>query len=156
MICKATINDLKELLAFEQEVFFCDVERFSERRLKQILTTPSYVCLIMKNDDNSICGWLTGSIRNFRIPSGRVIKIVVAEKFRRHGLATQMLFMFESELIKRNVTKVCAEVRESNSASIQLFQKNGYKKRGTLFGYYGCLSESYNLEDGFKFWKDLC
>ena len=88
-------------------------------------------------------------------PSGRICKLAVDKGFRKAGWATELINELEKFAVKNLMTGIYAEVRESNIASLNLFQKLGYKRQKTLFGYYSSINGSYELENGIKLYKGL-
>ena len=86
-------------------------------------------------------------------PSGRICKLAVDKGFRKAGLASKLINELEIFAVRNSMTGIFAEVRESNQASLSLFQKLGYQKTKILFGYYSSINGSYDLENGIKLYK---
>ena len=146
---------IKLISAFEKEVLLDCSEHTSRRQLVRYLKSPNVAVVVLYDDSKKICAYGIGSFRRFKKPSGRILKLAVRKDVRRKGFGMMIVNCLECFFLQKSATKVFAEVRQSNTASIMLFQKSGYKISGTLYGYYGCQNESYNLEDGLKFLKEL-
>ena len=64
-----------------------------------------------------------------------LISIAVRPDTRRKGLGEALLAELEKRLSKERPLRL--EVRQSNSAAIQLYSKRGFTKTGVAEGYYG-------------------
>ena len=146
---------IKELISFEEEVFSCPADRFSARSLKRLLGSDRAFCVILRDKDKNIYGWVVGFMRNFKIPSGRVCKIAVREDCRGKGIGSWLLKQVEFYFKSNGMQKICAEVRENNAPSLAMFKKNGYEQTSTLYGYYPNQSDGLDLENAIKLWKSL-
>ena len=149
------MNDelLKEIMAFEKKVFACPSERFTKRSLKNLINSDRAYCVILRDNNHEIYGWVVGFMRNFKIPSGRVCKIAVREDCRGKGIGSWLIKLVEEHFKAKGMQKICAEVRESNAPSLAMFKKNGYKQTETLYGYYPSQTDGIDLENGIKLWK---
>lgn len=145
----------KLIAAFEKAVLHDCSEYTSSRQLTRYLNSPDAAIVIIYDNKEQICAYAIGTVRHFKKPSGHILKIAVRKNMRRKGLGTKLLNILESYFLQKSMTKIFAEVRKSNIASLEMFEKSGYKSSGTLFGYYGCQNEDYNLEDGIKLVKKL-
>ncbi len=67
-----------------------------------------------------------------------VLKITVVHKFRRKGIGRLLLQIAIQELkhVKPETVELTLEVRESNQAAIDLYEKSGFTKTGIRRGYY--------------------
>ena len=154
-LLKAGIFDLAEIVDFEKKVLNDSSEYSSERSLRNYIKSTNSEFLLIKYL-GKICAYGLLTLRNFKQkPSGRICKIAVDKNYRRTGLASRLVCELEKFALLNSMTGIFAEVRESNSASLKLFQKLGYKKINVLFGYYSCINGSYELENGIKFYKNL-
>jgi ribosomal-protein-alanine N-acetyltransferase len=67
---------------------------------------------------------------------GHIISIAVLPRFRRLGIAQALMEVANDALRLRNVKEVFLEVRESNQAAINLYQKLGYVPYKVNKNYY--------------------
>lgn len=67
---------------------------------------------------------------------GNIDNVVVAEKFRRHGIARALLQELFLQGDKRGVEAYTLEVRESNQAAIRLYEKAGFVSEGVRPDFY--------------------
>jgi ribosomal-protein-alanine N-acetyltransferase len=67
-----------------------------------------------------------------------VLKITVMTKFRRRGIGGRLLHEAIQKLrhFKPDTGELTLEVRESNRAAIDLYEKSGFTKTGIRRGYY--------------------
>ena len=154
-IVRAKPTELADIIAFEEKCFPCVTDRFAARNILHQLKSETCLILIAKDEEGKICALVTGFLRHFKHPSGRVYKIGVLPDFKRKGIGSLLLNKIENWFVKNKMKSSYAEVRESNTPSRSMFLKNGYKEIGKLYCYYGNLKESIELEDGVKYKKDL-
>ena len=154
-LSRAGICDLDSIISFEKNVLNDSSEYSSKRSLRNFIKSSSSEFLLIKFE-KQICAYGLIVLRHFKNkPSARIIKIAVEKGFRRIGLAEKLICELEKFAVANSMTSIYAEVRESNKASLNLFQKLGYKKIKTLFGCYSCLDDSYDLENGIKIFKSV-
>ena len=81
-----------------------------------------------------------------------VMKISVLPEDRRNGIGSALLSASLKQLRRNNpdVTSVTLEVRDSNRAAIELYNKYGFRKTGTRRNYY-----TNPTEDGFVMQLDI-
>ena len=65
-----------------------------------------------------------------------LLKLTVAEKWRRLLVATELLSALESELQKINVTCLFLEVRSENLPAVAFYDKAGFTVTGRRINYY--------------------
>jgi ribosomal-protein-alanine N-acetyltransferase len=69
--------------------------------------------------------------------------IVVKDEYKRLGIGSKLL-----SFIEKNIKNITLEVRESNTAAINFYKKNGYNIVSTRHNYY-------KDEDGYLMIKNL-
>ena len=152
-LVRACIFDLDDIISFEKRVLNDSSEYSSKRSLQNFIKSSNAEFLLIKNNEQ-ICAYALIVLRHLKNrPSARIYKIAVDKCFRRIGLASKLIGELERFAVENSMTGIYAEVRESNKASLSLFQKFGYKKIKTLFGFYSCLDDTYDLENGIKLYK---
>lgn len=154
-IVKAVPSDAQAIVEFEAKCFPCVTDRFSIRNIRYQLSSKTCQILVAKDENGNVGALVTGFFRHFKEPSGRVYKIGVLPSMQRTGIGSLLLSEIEKWFLKQKMQRSFAEVRESNKASRGMFLKNGYKETKRLYGYYGSLKESIELEDGVKYMKIL-
>jgi ribosomal-protein-alanine N-acetyltransferase len=111
------------------------------------LAKPSSICLgAIDPARDQLVGYL---IISRYVDAWHVMNVAVADEYRRRGIATQLmehLFDVTANDARRGYT---LEVRVSNEAAIQLYERLGFKARGIRRGYY-----TDNREDALIMWKD--
>lgn len=75
--------------------------------------------------------------------------IAVAPAFRRRGLATALLQHIFGDAAARGVHRATLEVRASNSAAIQLYERLGFRVTATRHRYY-----THPEEDALILWRE--
>ncbi|MBQ4537752.1 MAG: ribosomal protein S18-alanine N-acetyltransferase [Lachnospiraceae bacterium] len=79
---------------------------------------------------------------------GNIDNVVVAERFRGRGIATQLMETLFTEGEKRGVEAYTLEVRVSNAAAIHLYEKMGFVSEGVRPGFY-----ERPVEDALIMWR---
>jgi ribosomal-protein-alanine N-acetyltransferase len=94
-------------------------------------------------DDGTIAGYemtrIERGMSNFGFginKKGHIISIAVLKEYRRMGIAKELMRKAADALRIRNVKEVYLEVRESNIAAINLYQKLGYQNYKISKQYY--------------------
>jgi len=67
---------------------------------------------------------------------GHLMNIAVHPEFRRKGIGSLLLRIFEEKCACRGAEYAYLEVRISNTAAINFYKKHGYKIWGIRKGYY--------------------
>ena len=147
-IVEASTKDLDALHRFEQLCFTHPVDVFNRRQLRRLITSATSITLVVKEGPDVIAE-VIGLLRHFTIPSGRVYKIAVHPKLRGEGMGSRLIKAIERRFRQAGMVRSCAEVRVSNMASRNMFEKNGYE--------FTCILKPYYLdgEDGTKYWRQL-
>jgi [ribosomal protein S18]-alanine N-acetyltransferase len=107
---------------------------------------PSSLSIAAVTPDNELIGYL---VLSRYVDAWHVMNVAVAVSHRRQGVASAMLerlFDVTRDDAQRGYT---LEVRVSNTAAIQLYERFGFTSRGTRRGYY-----TDNREDAVIMWRD--
>ncbi len=110
------------------------------------LAKPSSMCLGAFERDGTLLGYL---IISRYVDAWHVMNIAVDPEYRGRGIATALfdrLFELTAEDGDRGYT---LEVRVSNTAAIQLYERLGFRSRGVRRGYY-----TDNREDALIMWRE--
>lgn len=67
---------------------------------------------------------------------GHIISIAVLDKYRRLKIAAKLMDAAHDAMRLRNINEVYLEVRESNQAAVNLYQKLGYQQSKISKHYY--------------------
>ena len=142
-ISKANILDLEKLDKLENKL---EHRILSRSNLEQNINDKNTYVLIAKIE-NEIIAYTSFShlVDHIDIDS-----IVVDDNFRHQGIASSLLqeiFKFSSNL---NIYEIFLEVRASNIAAINLYEKHGFKNIHVRKNYY-----PDNLEDAIICKKEL-
>lgn len=146
-IQKASIENLEKLYKIEKKCFQEDT--FTEEQIAFLVTDRNCVCLVSKVE-GEIVGFIIARINPGKKPTeGHILTLDVSPAHRRKGLAVKLLERIEELLQNRGVEVCRLEVREDNTAALNLYRKVGYRKVTALQNYYG-------NHDGILLEKALC
>jgi ribosomal-protein-alanine N-acetyltransferase len=139
------LRDLSEIERIERESY---ATPWSRSMFAGELSKASSVCIgaLDEDDEEALVGYL---IVSRYVDAWHVMNIAVDPARRRAGVAIAMLErLFELTLGdgRRGYT---LEVRVSNHAAINLYQRLGFQPRGIRRGYY-----TDNREDALIMWRD--
>lgn len=96
-------------------------------------TSPARISLVAENSDDGITGFL---ITVLIPPHAEVEMLAVSKGARRQGIARGLMAVLMADLIRRQVTKVMLEVRESNLPARMLYASLGFEETGRRAAYY--------------------
>ena len=141
-IRKMTYRDAPAAAVLERE---CFSEPWSENVYLSTLADENTVYLVAETKDGQlagICGLLD------ILGEGDISNVVVAEPFRRQGIAARMLAELLKQGTERDITAFTLEVRASNTAAIGLYEKFGFVTKGRRKNFY-----RKPEEDALIMWK---
>jgi ribosomal-protein-alanine N-acetyltransferase len=107
---------------------------------------PSSHSIAAVTPEGELIGYL---VLSRYVDAWHVMNVAVAVSHRRHGVASAMLerlFTLTRDDAQRGYT---LEVRVSNVAAIQLYERFGFTSKGIRRGYY-----TDNREDALIMWRD--
>ena len=136
-------EDSHEIAELEQ---LCFSSPWSEQALLDSSALP-YAVYFTAYCDGAIAGYCG----MYAVADEGVINnIAVFPRFRRRGVASALIGRLAEEGKSRGMSKLCLEVRASNTAALALYEKNGFYRVGQRRGYYTAPKEDAVLLD-----KDL-
>jgi [ribosomal protein S18]-alanine N-acetyltransferase len=105
---------------------------------------PGSLCL-GAFDGDELVGYM---IISRYVDAWHVMNVAVDPRYRRRGIATRLLDrLFDvTDHTERGYT---LEVRVSNTAAIELYERAGFRRRGVRRGYY-----TDNREDALIMWRE--
>jgi [ribosomal protein S18]-alanine N-acetyltransferase len=111
------------------------------------IAKPSSICLgAFDAEEDELIGYL---IVSRYVDAWHVMNVAVAPDHQRRGIASRLLnelFELTGDDGQRGYT---LEVRVSNEAAINLYERMGFRSRGIRRGYY-----TDNREDALIMWRD--
>ncbi len=123
-----------------------DKDLFEVNNLLQIFNveykeSKDFTNILVYEENGKIIGVLVYSLIYDRI---EIEYIVVNDKYKKLGIGSKLLKYIE----KSGMKNITLEVRESNTAAINFYKKNGYNIVSTRHNYY-------KDEDGYLMIKNL-
>ncbi|MGD8547448.1 MAG: GNAT family N-acetyltransferase/peptidase C39 family protein [Thiohalophilus sp.] len=132
MLRPATPDDLDELVRIENVSFVTD--RFSRRNFRYLLTKAN-ACTLVDEQDGCLRGYVM-LLFNTGTSLARLYSYAVDPDWRGQGVGQALVNAAEQEAMAHDCIALRLEVRRDNTASIRLFEKNGYRAIGTVEDYY--------------------
>ncbi len=135
------------------------IAKIEKESYKNFWSEKAFLCEISKNKDNlniflvavlketeEVIGYIIGDkIVDF----AAILNVAVDKNYRKKGVGFALLQKFEKEVLKRDLSSITLEVRESNKDAINLYRKAGFEIKGKREKYYE------NQEDALLMWKYL-
>jgi ribosomal-protein-alanine N-acetyltransferase len=123
--------DVAQIAEIEKSSFADPWNEESFRRL--LRAAPAIFLVAVFPPDQAVAGYIVA----FSVAEdGELLNVAVDSKFRKKGLAGQMLDAVLIELAARGVRSAFLEVRESNSAARALYESHGFIEIGRRAKYY--------------------
>lgn len=139
---RAGTADLAALVALEQASFSYD--RMSPRQFRRHLASPG-AAVLLAEDATALLG---SALLFFRRGSdmARLYSLATAAAARGRGIGKALLLAAEAEARRRGATRLRLEVRQGNSAALQLYETQGYQRSAALAGYYDDGADAWRYE----------
>ena len=124
----AALEDVNAILAVEQQA--ATAGHFAAEQYEQRVAGGF---VHVAESDGALCGFLCARdvAREWEIEN-----VVVPPSSRRRGIGDRLLAEFVQHARKRKATAIWLEVRASNQAARQLYEKHGFKESGKRRAYY--------------------
>lgn len=128
-ITEMTESDLDEVAAIEAEVFSLP---WSKKGFADTLGMDNVIFLVAREDGavKGYCGLYQAA------DEGEITNVAVAPAYRRQRIADRMLERLLDLASERGTRSFVLEVRCSNEAAINLYQKYGFSIQGRRKGFY--------------------
>ena len=139
-ISRLTYADLPQVIAIERRAF---PTPWSLAMFVLELSKPSGICLAARRDGR-MCGYLVCSRYD---TVWHIMNVAVDPDVRRTGVATALLGAL-LERVGDSRARYTLEVRQSNAAAIELYQRFGFRTAGLRRRYY-----QDNGEDALIMWR---
>ena len=110
----------------------CFSHPWSAALLEQELYNDMISLVVAEGEDGTVLGY--GEVRAI-LDEGTLEKIAVAPRFRRQGVAEEILKSY-LRLGQAHLAFLTLEVRESNAPAIALYEKLGFREVGRRKNYY--------------------
>jgi ribosomal-protein-alanine N-acetyltransferase len=129
----AHADDLEAIVEIEQ-VSFSDA--WSEASFRSLLGR-SEVTFVVATSASDTAEEIQGYVvATFAADQGEIANLAVRPELRRSGHASRLLDFVHREAVRRSVTSMWLEVRESNHPARALYGAHGYTEMGRRARYY--------------------
>lgn len=142
-IRKMTQDDVPYVYNLDCEV--CEVP-WSEKTFFDCVAV-GYSCFVVEENEK-ILGFFIASIKNDIV---NLLNIAVAKESQGKGIASLMIQYLIKYMKEKGAKEVHLEVRKSNQAAINLYEKFGFVKVGIRKDYYNVDKEKKEKEDAVLF-----
>lgn len=133
LVRRATPADILPMQLLERQAH--GAAHWSEREYEALFApeSPRRVALIAENELHETYGFL---IARCGVDGWEIENVIVAAQHRRQGVGSQLLREILQIARQGGATGLLLEVRESNAAARQLYEKFGFAEVGRRRNYY--------------------
>ncbi|WP_417531242.1 ribosomal protein S18-alanine N-acetyltransferase [Marinobacter lipolyticus] len=146
---QATQDDLDALIQLEHRCFRED--RLSRRSFRRFLEMPRDR-LIIAELENELVGYCL-VLMSAATRLARIYSIAVSPDIRGRGLGEKLVREAEKEAVEADRIVMRLEVREDNTAAINLYRRLGYRQFGTYRDYYEDHGDALRFERRILFYE---
>ena len=111
----------------------CFADPWSERMLREHLDNQCAAAIAAVGEDGTLLGYAGLLVV---LDEGYITNVAVRPAYRRQGIASDLLGVFERFARGHQLAFLTLEVRASNAAAIALYEKMGYARAGVRKNYY--------------------
>ena len=111
----------------------CFADPWSERMLREHLDNQCAAAIAAVGEDGTLLGYAGLLVV---LDEGYITNVAVRPAYRRQGIASDLLGVFERFARGHQLAFLTLEVRASNAAARALYEKLGYVQAGTRRNYY--------------------
>ena len=137
MFRKASSEDVKAIVELENELF---VDHWNEQQYLYELNENKFSTTLLLYQEDILVGYI-----NFWIlfEDADINKVAIRKEYQRHGYGHSLLKEALKIIDNANCLFTHLEVRESNVAAINLYEKEKFKKQGEKKHYYDDGEDAY-------------
>ena len=135
MIREFTLGDQKAIALLEEECFF---EPWSEKAILE--SHGNSTLFLLFEEENKVLGYVGLQIV---LDEGYITNVAVTKSARKRGVGSALISQLKEVAKEKGLIFISLEVRESNTAAIALYEKQGFKTVGKRKNFY-----SHPTEDG--------
>ncbi len=140
-------DDIDKILEIEKVSFPSPWGRVAfECEISKMFVGAGIFQVALDEEKNKICGYICA---NIVIDYIHILNLAVGMDYRRKGIASEFIKRIEAEAIKRKIYGITLEVRETNTAALNLYSKFGFVIKGKREKYYE------NKDAALIMWKIL-
>ena len=125
-----TYDHVPQVASIERQ---CFPDPWSERMLREHLDNQCAAALAAVDRDGKVLGYAGVLVV---LDEGYITNVAVAPQYRRRGIASALLGVFDRFARGNHLAFLTLEVRASNAAAIALYEKLGYRQMGRRKNYY--------------------
>nr|WP_073525109.1 N-acetyltransferase [Pseudomonas fluorescens] len=138
----ATVDDMSDLVALEQQCFSSD--RLSPRSVRWMIRRANGQLWVAQQHGQLLGYALVLFRRGTRF--ARLYSLAIAEHARGIGLGNQLLGHIETCALEQGCAYLRLEVRTDNPGALALYDRNGYRRFAVVEDYYQDHTAALRLE----------
>ena len=136
MIRLAELRDAPALARLMTGLGYATKTSEMSERLQSILANPHFATLVAVNGEevSGMIGLFAHSSYEHNDLSGRILALIVAGRFRRRGIARDLMAAAERYFLDRKIRRVVVTTRLDRTNAHRFYETVGYTRTGFRFG----------------------
>lgn len=145
-------DDFRSVAALERENSPGDCKPEVFIRQAGVLFADTF---LVAERDGRIVGYTIGALVQHRPATGWIVRLVVAEGYRRRGLGGDLVAAVTGSLRERGAGEIYLSVAPSNRVARALYERHGFRETDFCPGYFGEGGDRHILRRDFAGREDL-
>ena len=129
-IIPMTADHLDDVAEIERR---CFSDPWSRRMLAEHLENECAATIVALGEDGTVMGYAGLLVV---LDEGYITNVAVRPEYRRQGVASQLLQVFERFALGNGLAFLTLEVRDANAPARALYARHGYEEVGRRKNYY--------------------
>ena len=129
-IIPMTADHLDDVAEIERR---CFSDPWSRRMLAEHLENECAATIVALGEDGTVMGYAGLLVV---LDEGYITNVAVRPEYRRQGVASQLLQVFERFALGNGLAILTREVRDANAPARALYARHGYEEVGRRKNYY--------------------
>ncbi len=145
-------SDFRSVCALERENSAGDCKPEVFIRQAGVLFTDTF---LVAECDGRIVGYTIGALVQHQPATGWIVRLVVAERYRRRGLGGDLVAAVTGSLRERGAGEVYLSVAPGNRVARALYERHGFRETDFCPAYFGEGGDRHILKRDLSGWEDL-
>ncbi|WP_461862938.1 ribosomal protein S18-alanine N-acetyltransferase [Thermococcus sp.] len=135
-----------------------EISRIEVKSFKEKYPRGIFIVFLENNPDTFLVAEYNGKVIGYVMAylrpdlEGHVMSIAVDPEYRGNGIGRALMVEVIERLIKKGAQYIGLEVRVSNEAAINLYEKLGFRKVKRIIGYYADGEDAYYMMMSVREW----
>jgi len=131
----AKLSDATDLAALMSDLGYETAPAEMEKRLNSILMNPAFKTFLalVNGRARGMIGTVAYSTYEQNDLSGKILVLVTAQGFRRHGIGRALIAAAENDFARRGIKRIALNTRLTRKDAHKFYETLGYERNGWRF-----------------------